>query len=77
MKRQDLGRALARKQHVTRAEAQDQVDALLHSIQAALREGRPTELPGIGQLVARSSPKNPTSPKNSEKKFTAVKRDGV
>ena len=51
MKRQDIGRALARKQHVSRAEAQDQFDALLHSIRALIREGRSAEIPGLGLLV--------------------------
>jgi nucleoid DNA-binding protein len=65
MTRQDLGRALARKQHVSRAEAQDQLDALFHSIKTSLRLGKTIELPGIGRLVSSSSPSaKSTSTKN-------------
>jgi len=55
MKREDLARRLARETRQTRAEAQDQVDALVHRILRTLRAGKPVELPGLGKLVIKKT----------------------
>jgi nucleoid DNA-binding protein len=57
MKHEELARTLAREQRLTRAEARDQVDELVHKILKALRQGDPVELPGVGRLVAKLPPK--------------------
>jgi len=53
MKREDLTRALAERGRLSRGEAQDQLDRLVHRIVRSLRRGRPAEMPGIGRLTAR------------------------
>ena len=58
MKREELARTLARQHRLTRAEARDQVDQLVHRILTSLRQGKPVELPGVGRLVAKLAPKN-------------------
>lgn len=50
MKREDLARKLARETRQSRAQAQDQIDDLVHHIRKSLREGRSVELPGVGRL---------------------------
>ena len=57
MKREEIARELADQSHVTRAEARDQVDELVRKILKALREGTPVELPGVGRLVSKRSPR--------------------
>ena len=52
MKRKDLARRLARETRQPAAEAQDQVDHLVHRILKSLRAGRSVELPGMGKLLA-------------------------
>ena len=52
MKREQLARALAAKEHVTRAEARDTLDAMIHEILTSLRQGQSAEMPGVGQLTA-------------------------
>ncbi len=50
MKKTELARRLARKRHITRAEAADQLDRVVHDILRRLREGRSAPLPGLGTL---------------------------
>ena len=57
MKREELARTLAREHRLTRAEARDQVDEVVHRILKSLRGGEPVELPGVGRLVAKLRPK--------------------
>ena len=52
MKREDLANKLARQAHLPAATARDEVDALVHRILRALREGKPVEFPGIGKLIS-------------------------
>lgn len=55
MKQKDLARTLAEQTRQTPAQAQDEIDKLVHRILTALREGRPVELPGMGKLVRSRS----------------------
>ena len=52
MKRVEIACRFAARNHVTRAEARDQVDEAVRKILKSLRRGRPVELPGVGRLVA-------------------------
>lgn len=54
MKRQELARQLAERRHITRAEACDELDQVVHRILTSLRQGQPAEVPGIGQLKAET-----------------------
>ncbi len=53
MKREDLARKLARETQQSSAQAQDQIDELVHQIRKSLREGRVVELPGVGKLKVK------------------------
>jgi len=57
MKRKELARKLADHNHVSKAQARDQVDEMVRKILRALREGKPVELPGVGQLVSKPARK--------------------
>ncbi len=52
MKREDLARVLADKEHVSRAAARDTLDAIIHEILTHLREGQAAEMPGVGRLIS-------------------------
>jgi nucleoid DNA-binding protein len=51
MKRKELAQALARRQRIPGAIAQDRVDAVVHDILQKLKSGTPAELPGLGKLI--------------------------
>lgn len=53
MKREELARGLARQNHISSAQARDQVDEMVHKILKALREGQPVEVPGVGRLLSK------------------------
>lgn len=48
--RKTLLTRLARQSGVTKAQAADQLDRVVHQILTNLRNGRPAELPGLGQF---------------------------
>jgi nucleoid DNA-binding protein len=50
MKKPDIARQLARRSHVSQAEAADRVDRVVHKILADLRRGKDTALPGLGRF---------------------------
>jgi len=50
MKKTQLTNRLARKAGVSRAEAADQLDHVVHKIVSNLRRGKPANLPGLGQF---------------------------
>ena len=50
MKKLDIARSLARKSGVSRAEAADRLDVMVHQILTDLRKGQETELPGMGRF---------------------------
>ena len=51
MKRKQLARMLAHTERVPAADAQDQIDQLVHDILRRLRAGKAVDLPGLGKLV--------------------------
>jgi nucleoid DNA-binding protein len=51
MKKQEIARRLARQAGVSRAEAADQLDRMVHQILSNLRKGKETPLPGLGKFV--------------------------
>jgi nucleoid DNA-binding protein len=52
MKREDLARQLAERRHISRAEACDELDQVVHQILKALRHGESADVPGVGRLTA-------------------------
>lgn len=50
MRKLQLANRLARQSGVTKAEAADELDRVVHEIIANLRKGRPAALPGLGQF---------------------------
>jgi nucleoid DNA-binding protein len=58
MKREELARALADKEHVTRAAARDTLDAIIHEILTQLRDGQPADMPGVGRLISQNPQKS-------------------
>ncbi|MFN3322217.1 MAG: HU family DNA-binding protein [Bryobacteraceae bacterium] len=48
MSKNNLTELLARRSHLNRAAAADQVHRLVHSIVRSLRKGQGAELPGLG-----------------------------
>ena len=55
MKKADIARHMARDAGVTRAEAADRLDRVVHRILLNLRHGRKTSLPGLGEFVPGES----------------------
>jgi nucleoid DNA-binding protein len=51
MKKAELARRLARESGVTRAEAADRLDGVVHEILSNLRHGRKASLPGLGTFT--------------------------
>jgi nucleoid DNA-binding protein len=48
MKKADIARRLARETGISRAEAADQLDRVVHDILHKLKQGLPASLPGVG-----------------------------
>ena len=48
MKNPDIAKRMARQSGVSRAEAADRVDRVVHQILSNLRQGRKSSLPGLG-----------------------------
>lgn len=55
MKREELARQLAERRHISRAEACDELDQMVHQILKALRQGEPADMPGVGRLTSAES----------------------
>jgi nucleoid DNA-binding protein len=51
MKKADIARRLARESGVTRAQAADRLDRVVHHILSSLRQGRAASLPGLGTFT--------------------------
>ena len=51
MKKADIARRLARETGITRAEAADQLDRVVHQILSNLKQGRSASLPGLGTFT--------------------------
>jgi nucleoid DNA-binding protein len=50
MRKKEIAREVSRQTGMTRAEAADQVDRLVHEILRKLRSGESARLPGLGTL---------------------------
>lgn len=50
MRKEQIAASLARRTRLSRAEAADEVDRVVHEIIKCLREGRPVAVPGLGRL---------------------------
>ena len=50
MKREDLAKTLARQTGLSKTEARNEVDELVHNILDKLRRGHQVKLPGVGKL---------------------------
>ncbi len=50
MNKSELAIRLARQKHLTKAEAADQVDRVVHQIVLNLRKGKPARFPGLGSF---------------------------
>jgi nucleoid DNA-binding protein len=50
MKREELAKTLARQTGLSKSEARNEVDELVHNILDKLRRGRQVKLPGVGKL---------------------------
>ena len=55
MQKTALTTKLARTSGVTKAQAADQLDRVVHQIVTNLRQGRPAELPGLGKFTPGST----------------------
>jgi nucleoid DNA-binding protein len=51
MKKPEIAKKIARRSGVSRAEAADRLDTLVSGIIANLRQGKDTDLPGLGRFV--------------------------
>jgi nucleoid DNA-binding protein len=51
MKREEIAKTLARQTGLSRSEARNEVDELVHKILNKLRHGRPVKVPGVGKLL--------------------------
>ncbi len=51
MKKPELARRLAKRSGITKAEAADELDRVVHRIVANLRRGKAAPLPGLGKLT--------------------------
>jgi nucleoid DNA-binding protein len=51
MKKPEIARRLARQSGVSKAEAADQLDRVVHDILAQLRKGEAAPLPGLGHFT--------------------------
>jgi len=56
MRKTQLAGRLARQSGVTRAEAADRLDRIVHNIVTNLRKGRAAALPGLGQFLPGKAP---------------------
>ncbi|HLY16236.1 MAG TPA: HU family DNA-binding protein [Bryobacteraceae bacterium] len=51
MRKAEIAKRLARQSGVTKAEAADQLDRMVHQILQKLRRGKPAPLPGLGRFT--------------------------
>jgi nucleoid DNA-binding protein len=50
MNKSELAKRLAKQKHLSRAEAADRVDRVVHQIVFKLRKGKPARFPGLGSF---------------------------
>ena len=62
MKKSDLARRLAQRRRITKAEAADQLDGVVHRILRKLRAGKSATLPGLGTIRPGKKPRLTPAP---------------
>ena len=62
MRKNDIANRLARKAHVSKSQAADQIDAVIHRIIRSLRRAEGRGSSELAQLIAEASPKSTESP---------------
>ena len=67
MRKTELTHLLARKTRVSRAEAADQLDQVIHKILMNLRKGERAKLPGLGEFLPANDGTIRFSPSNRSK----------
>jgi nucleoid DNA-binding protein len=56
MKREQLAKTLARQTGLSKSDARNQVDELVHNILHRLRQGQQVKVPGVGKLLGKKRP---------------------
>jgi nucleoid DNA-binding protein len=56
MKKNDLAERLAKQAGVSKPDAADQLDRVVHAILRSLRKGQPASLPGLGTFLPGEKP---------------------
>lgn len=51
MKKDEIAHNLAAQTGISKGEAADQVDRLIHRIAAQMRAGKPVRIPGLGKIT--------------------------
>ncbi len=51
MKKDEIAQNLAAQTGISKGEAADQVDRLIHRIAAQMRAGKPVRIPGLGKIT--------------------------
>ena len=59
MQKSDLAKELARRMRLTRAEAADELDRVVHGLMRRLKKGEAASLPGFGTFVSETSDEFP------------------
>jgi nucleoid DNA-binding protein len=54
MKKSDIAKRMARRAHLSQAEAADRLDGVVHQILASLRKGEEAPLPGLGKFLTKA-----------------------
>ena len=72
LKREDLARTLAERSPLSESQAQDELDRLFHGIVTSLRQGRATEMPGVGELKNNALRSKAPATRSSAAKGKAV-----
>ena len=56
MRKRELSEQLARQSHLSKAEAADRVDRVIHDLVKRLRRGEEVTMPGLGPLTGARVP---------------------
>jgi nucleoid DNA-binding protein len=79
MRKTQLAGQLARQSGVTKAEAADRLDRVVHQIVTSLRKGRGADLPGLGHFLPSKAPGEKWAfefKKDSDSKYNEGQRSG-
>jgi nucleoid DNA-binding protein len=73
VKRQDLAKTLAERSSLSAGQAQDELDRVVHDVVTSLRQGQPTEMPGVGHMLTKPMPAKIMTASRSMKKPSPAK----